>query len=83
MTTLLTLTGYARIGRLALVAAALVIGIVSLGAPAAAEAAGGAQTAAASENFVFMLLALAFGLVVGGVTTAGTALAGLVEQAGL
>ena len=71
MTALLTLTAHARIGRLALVAAALVIGIVAFTAPAVTEAAGTAPTAGASENFVFMLLALAFGVVVGAVTMAG------------
>ena len=85
MTALLNLTANARIGRLALAAAALIIGIVAFGAPAAAEAAGGAPIAAAgaSENFIVHLLALMFGLIVAGATTAGDAIAGIARLAGL
>ena len=72
----------ARVGKLA-IAAALVIGIVALGAPAVTEAAGATQTGGASEDFIFTLLALAFGCIVAGVAMAGDALAGLASQAGL
>ena len=46
MTALLNLAAHARIGRLAVVAVALAIGIVALGVPAAAEAAGAGQATA-------------------------------------
>ena len=66
-----------RIGRFALIAAALVIGIVALGAPAA-EAAGASQTAAgASENGIFTALILLFGLIFAASAAAG-AVAGAV-----
>ena len=72
-----------RIGQFALAIAAAAMILVSFGAPAVTEAAGGAQTAGSSEDFVFVLLALAFGAIVAGVTTSADAIAGLVAQAGL
>ena len=79
MITMLNLAAaHARIGRLAIIAAALVIGIVALGAPAAAEAAGnGAQTAGASENELFTFLLLLFGIIFAASAAAG-AVAGAV-----
>ncbi len=51
MTALLNLAACVRVGRLAVIAAALVIGIVAFGVPAVTEAAGAGQAAAgASEN---------------------------------
>ena len=50
MTALLNLAAHARVGRLAVAAAALVIGIVAFGVPAVTEAAGAGQIAGASEN---------------------------------
>ena len=40
-----------RIGKLALIAAAVAIAIIAFGAPAVTEAAGGAQTGATSEVY--------------------------------
>ena len=73
----------ARIGQLALAALAAAAILVSFVSPAVTEAAGGAQAAGSSEDFVFVLLALAFGAIVAGVTTSADAIAGLVAQAGL
>ena len=64
MTTLLTLTGYARIGRLALVAAALVVGIVAFAAPAVTEAAGAAQAQASADVYCSALIFGLFGWLV-------------------
>ncbi len=61
MTTLLTLIGYARIGRLALVAAALVVGIVAFGVPAVTEAAGAAQAQSTEDVYCSFLLFGFFG----------------------
>ena len=61
MTTLLTLTGYARAGRLAIVAAALVIGIVAFGVPAVSEAAGMEQAQATEDVYCSFLLFGFFG----------------------
>ena len=61
MTTLLTLTGYARIGRLALVAAALVVGIIAFGVPAVSEAAGMGQAQAGEDVYCSVLLFGFFG----------------------
>ena len=83
MTALLNLAAHARVGRLAVVAAALVIGIVALGAPAVTEAAGASQADGAHEGFAYLMLVFGLELVVGGLATAGDALAGLTAQAGL
>ena len=61
MTALLTLTGYARIGRLALVAAALVIGIVAFAAPAVTEAAGAGQAQASADVYCSVMIFGFFG----------------------
>ena len=63
------LTHDARIGRLALIAAAIaIVALAALGAPAVTEAAGGAQAGAAPDNvlhsigqFFFRLLRFIFG----------------------
>ena len=80
--TLLILNLSSRIGKLAL-AAVLAIGIVAFSAPAVTEAAGGTQTAGASEDFVFLLLAFGLSCIVAGTTLVGDALSGLVTLAGL
>ena len=78
ITTLNLAAAHNRIGRMAIIAAALVIGIVALGAPAAAEAAGASQaTAGASENGIFTFLILLFGMIFG-VSAAAGAVAGAV-----
>ena len=59
MTALLNLAAHARVGRLAVVAAALVIGIVAFGVPAVSEAAGAGQ-AQASENVYCSFLLMGF-----------------------
>ena len=61
MTTLLTLIGYARVGRLAIVAAALVIGVVAFGVPAVSEAAGMGQAQASEDVYCSVLLFGFFG----------------------
>lgn len=80
--TLLILNLNNRIGQLAL-AAALVIGVIALSAPAVTEASGGLQTTGASEDFVFLLLAFGLSCIVAGTTLVGDALSGLVTLAGL
>ena len=80
--TLLILNLNSHIGKLAL-AAALAIGVIALSAPAVSEAAGGVQTAGASEDFVFLLLAFGLSCIVAGTTLVGDALSGLVTLAGL
>ena len=80
--TLLILNLNNRIGQLAL-AAALAIGVIALSAPAVSEAAGGVQTAGASEDFVFLLLAFGLSCIVAGTTLVGDALAGLARLGGL
>ena len=64
MTMPLNLAGYARIGRLALVAAALAIGIVAFGAPAVMEAAGPAQGGRSEDAYCSFLFMGLFGWLV-------------------
>ena len=79
MTLMLNLAAaHPRIGRMAIIAAALVIGIVALGAPAVTEAAGASPaTAGASENELFTFLLLLFGFIFAASAAAG-AVAGAV-----
>ena len=60
-----------RIGKFALAAVAVAVFLIGFDAPAVTEAAGGAQTAGASENAIFGFLLGLFALIFGASAIAG------------